>query len=202
MKKLITKNGNIQKYGGREDIFSHELCDTIRERLSLTEEQLPDKIIKKQIKLSNQLMGRFIVENPEGFMLKDMGIIAPSKHLPKEFRENKEETIDKIKTLDISELRRQQILKRYDVDIGRRIDYHKLQEIGELLPHLNLSTYYYTYRIMWFNHRNTKAKKARIYEFKPSRQINDYFADKIWSGKDYYELSFDIFYQKKLKAVY
>tara|TARA_R110000868_G_scaffold1729_5_gene13939 strand:+ start:28815 stop:29417 length:603 start_codon:yes stop_codon:yes gene_type:complete len=198
----LRKDGKLSILGGKTTLFSKELYDRIRKRLNLLESQLSDKDIKNVINLGNKELAQFIINNAEGFMLNDMGTIAPSKHLPKELREDKGDILEKIQNIKVSDLRRHQLMKRYDVDIGRRIDINKLNELGEKIPHLNLNSYFYAYRIMWFNHRNTKTKKGMAYEFIPSRQLNRAFYDKIWEGKDYYEWTFEKFYKKKQKNEY
>lgn len=200
--KNIDKKGRISKFGCKDDIFSHEFFNNVRKRLDLTEKELPNKLIRKQIILANKILGQFIIDNPEGYMLKDMGVIAPSKHLPKEFREDKDDVLEKIQNFEISDLRRHQILQKYNVDIGRRLDLPKLYHLQEVLPQLNMNSYFYTYRIMWFNKRNCKARKAEAYEFVPARALNKLFADKIWGGKDYYELTFNDYYRWKIGAKY
>lgn len=200
---FVGGNG-VTRRGGRIDVFDRELGDRIRKRLGIAKKgDLSDKTIKKIIALANTEIGKWIVENPEGYYLKagnkTMGVLAPSKFLPREYRENLEETVEMIKTLEISEYRRQILLKKYNHDIGRRIDFGKLATLGEVIPQLNLHTYFYTYRIMWFNSKNCEAKKAKAFTFSPMRWINKEFSEKIFSGKDYFEWSPKDFHMKKIK---
>jgi len=203
---FVNKKG-ITRTGNKTNIFDKALCKRIRERLKLDKEELPDRVIRDVIRLSNTLIGTWVIDNPEGYMMevglsnkKPMGVLATSKHLPKEFREDKEDRLAHIQTIKVSEQYRQQVFKRYNVDIGHTIDYGKLQTLGELIPHLNLSTYFYKYKVMWFNHRNCKSKKARSYIFKANRQFNKTLADNVWGGKDYYEWNFNDFYKYKIKS--
>lgn len=206
--RLSTKKG-VSRLGTKISVFDAKLFDRIRNRLKLTKEQLPDKVIKEVVKKSNALIADFIINNSDGYRLevgfdkqKPMGFLMVSKYLPKEFREDKEERIDVINSIPVSELFRKQLLKRYDVDIGRVIDFSKLMELKEKIPHLNLHTYFFRYRIMWFNHRNCKTKKARSYIFKPSRELNKELFLKIGSGQDYHEANFHDFYAYKIKSKY
>lgn len=191
--KGISNKGS-GKYLGTKTMF-----DDVRRRLNLDEKELPNKVIKQIIRLSNKEIAQWIIDNPEGYMLKDMGVLAASKHLPKELREQKEETIEKLKLMDISEHKRKVYLRRYDVDIGRRIDMEKLNSIQKLIPHLNLLTFFYTYKVMWFNHRNCKIKKASCYTFQFAASGNKKFHEKIMDGRDYYEFNFNDHYRYKLK---
>jgi len=199
--KLKTKKG-IVKTGTKENVFDEELCNKIRKRLHLSKKELPDSHIRKVVNLSNSEIGKWIIENAEGFVVEaDMGVLAPSKHMPKELRENKETTIDKITyEIPVSPLRRKQLLERYNIDIGRRINGKKLILLKEKIPFINLHSYFYTFRLMWFNHRNCPIRKARSYEFKPTRLLNRLFFMSIINGKDYYEWNFNDFYSYKVKA--
>jgi len=204
--QLVTKKG-ITRTGHKENVFDAALCERIRKRLKLDKKQLSNVTIRKIIKQSNEEIGNLIVNNSEGYKLeygfdskKPMGVIAPSKHLPKEFREDREEKLQEIKELVMPEHYKKQILKRYGVEIDHALDYDKLSKLKVKLPHLNLDTYFYKYRIMWFNHRNCKDRKARCYTFNASRVLNKKFADLIWSGKDYYEWNFSDFYGYKVNS--
>lgn len=204
--KFVTQKG-ITTTGNKVNIMDRALCDRIRKRLNLTSKELPDNDIRKVVRLSNIEIGKWILNNPEGYMLdigfeskKQMGAICCSKHLPKEFRDTKEQTLEKIDSLNVSELFRKQILKRYDVDIGRVIDFNKLRTLKEKIPHLDLSTYFYSYKIMWFNHRNCKSKKAKSYVFKAMRDLGRGMMENVLSGKDYYEWNFNDFYVFKMKS--
>lgn len=199
-KKPGVKARGISKRGSREDVFDEELCRTIRKKLNLSEKDLPSKTIRKLTNLNNLEIVQWIASNPEGYKLKDMGVIAVSKHLPKEFRENKEETLDKIKFIDINEHRRNQIFKRYNVNIGNRVDFYQLQEFQRILPQVNLHTYFYNYKVMWFNQRNCKIKKAVAYTFMASAKLNKALHTKVLDGKDYYEWNFSDFFAHKINA--
>lgn len=188
----------LPKRGTRVDVLDHKLCDKIREKLKVTKEQLPNKMIKSITDISNKEIGKWIVNNPDGFILKDMGILCASKHLPKELRENKEETIEKVLMLDISDHFRKKVLSRYNVEIDRRIDFGQLVNYQKLIPHLNIHSFFYTFRIMWFNHRNCKTKKGSVYGFDASREIKKQLYDKVIEGKEYYEWTFTDFYKRKM----
>lgn len=197
----VTRTGNVTK------VYDKELFARIRKRLKLDKDQLTDKVMKDVTRLTTLFIADWIIENPEGFDLQvgfdkksPMGVLTVSKHLPKEFRDNQEETIESIKNLDIGEIRRSQLLKRFDITVGHAIDYQQLKELGELVPHINLGTYFYKYRIMWFNKRNCKTKKASCYTFVPDRPLNRKMHEKIIQGKDYFELNFHNFHRHKIGA--
>ena len=204
--KFVSKKG-ITRTGNKTNIFDPALCNRIRKRLGVSEKELSNRMIRDVIRESNTMIGDFIADNPDGYRLevgfdkqKPMGFLVVSKHLPKEFRDTKEEKVEKISKIELPELYRQQLLKRYNVDVGRVIDYAKLNELGILFPHLNLQTYFFRFKTMWFNRRNCKSKKARAYEFVVSRRVNKKVMDNVWSGKEYYEYNFNDFYGHKIKS--
>lgn len=204
--RFVSKKG-ITRTGTKANIFDAELCNRIRKRLNLTKKELTDRQIRDVTRLSNTEIGNFIIDNPEGFMMEvgfsskyPMGVLSVSKHLPKEFREDKEEKIELIKSIDIDERVRKTFLKRYDLDIGHSINYRMLKELGERVPHLNLSTFFYKFKIMWFNKKNVKSKKGESYIFKPNHNLNKQLLASILSGKDYYEWNFHDFYRHKVKS--
>lgn len=191
----FTDKRGVSKIGTRQKTINKELFDRVRKTTNKTKEELPDKDIKKAVILGNKEIAKWVVENPEGFQVyKDMGYIVPSKYLPKEFRTDKEEKIQLIKDLDISEAVRLRFLKRYDIDIGNRLDMHKLATLKEQIPLLNLHSFFYIYRIMWFNKRNCNFYKAKAYIFKPIAKVRKELYNQIMSGKDYYEWNFHDFY--------
>lgn len=197
-KSGVSKKG-ISKRGSSECIFDNELCNIIRKRLNLDAQELPNQLIKKVILNANTAIAEWIVDNPEGFMLPNSGQLSVSKHLPKELRESLEDDIEKIKGIEVSELRRQQLFKRYSIDVGRRVDINQLFEYQKLIPHANLHSYFYTYKVMWFNHRNCKARKSIAYMFHASPKLNKNLHEKVIDGKDYYEWNFTDFYLHKIK---
>ena len=200
------QNGQgVVRHGRKTDVFSRELCDKIRKRLKLTKEQLSNAEIKKVVNLGNSILMNWVVDNPEGAFIhpsKNMGMICCSKKLPPQFMPDKEEKIEKIKQIQVSELKRKQILKIYDVEIGDVLDARAFHELGEKVPWMNLSTFFYMYKIIWFNHRNCKLKKAAVYRLDPERTATKKMYDNAINGKDYYELTFDNFYKHKIKSQY
>jgi hypothetical protein len=201
--RFIHKNGNISKKGTVQPTITPELFDRVRKRMKKTKEELPDRKIKQIIIASNQEIANWIVDNPEGFELySKFGYLVASKHLPKEFRTDKEEKIALIKSLDISEACRLRYLNRYDVDIGRRIDQGKFNQLKELIPQLNLHSFFYVYKIMWFNHRNCDFFKSQCYRFDAARGAKTtpkaMLFDKIMQGVDFYCWNFHDFYRSKL----
>ena len=206
--KLVTKRG-VSRNGSKVNVFDKALGERIRKRLNLSKEDLPDILIRKIIRLSNTMIGDYIIDNIDGYRLevgfdkqKPMGFLMVSKHLPKEFRDTKDEHIEKIQSIDISERYRQQLMQRYNVDVGRVIQFDKLHELKELIPHLSLHSYFYRYKVMWFNQRNCKSRKARSYIFSVNRKFNKKLFDNVWAGKEYHEANFHHFYAHKIKSKY
>lgn len=196
--KFVNISG-LPLMGTKKRTINKELFARVRKAMNKTKEELSDKDITKVIKLGNKEIVKWIVENPEGFQMhKTNGYLVPSKHLPKEFREDKEEKIKKIESLDVPESVRRNYLKRYNVDIGRRINMQALSKLKELIPQINLHSFFYTFRIMWFNKRNTNIFKARAYRFEASKLLKSLFYKKIMEGKDYYTWNFDDFYLYKI----
>jgi|SRR6185437_1036528 len=199
---LIGKANRILKHGRKTDVFDEALCDRIRKKLNLTKKELPNKDIKKVTSLANLEMASWAIENAEGCKVsKDMGILAVSKQMPKELRDDKGEIIEMIETLNISDLRRKQILRTYGVDVPPKVNFAQLKEFKEKVPMFDLSTFFYTYRLIWFNHRNCKTRKARIYRLEPARAITRRIYDKVINeNKEYFELQFSDFYLRKMDS--
>lgn len=170
-----------------------DLFNKIRERLKLTEEQLSDKTIKKVLKLNFQLIGDWIINNPDGFKIKDNGILCVSKWLPKCLRGDKEQKIEEILNNPKNDAyMKDMFIKRYN----KSLEYYKSRkEKGKY--HINLHSFFYLYRIIWFNSRNTAFKKAELYEFIPNKDLKNNLAKKIIEGKDYYEYQFSDFRLRK-----
>lgn len=201
----MKKGKGITKHGKKINVFSERLCDKIRKRLKLTEEQLPNKLIRATIKFLNFQLGEFILENREGIQLslsenKPNGVLAISKHLPKEMREDKFNKIDKINGLDIPESLKKIYLKRYDTNVRRRLKMNTLEEVNKEY-HVNPHSFFYAYKVMWFNHRNCYIKKATAYTFQATSPLRQRLLNVIMNGKDFDELHFHNFYKKKLQVI-
>lgn len=190
----------ILKYGKKTDVLDEALCDRIRKKLGLTDKELTTKTIRKITDLANNEIAQWCIDNADGCKLhKDMGILSVSKQMPKELRDDKGEILEKIYELDISELRRKQILRTYGIDMPPKVNYTQLKEFGEKVPLFSLNTFFYTYRLIWFNHRNCRTKKARIYRLEPTRSITRRIYDKaLGENKEYYELQFSDYYARKM----
>jgi hypothetical protein len=55
--------------------------------------------------------------------------------------------------------------------------------------------------MMWFNHRNCKIKKARVYEFQSAMKSSKRLFKLINEGQDYFEWNFHDFYRYKVKSI-
>lgn len=190
------------RYGKKTDVFSKELCEKIRKRLKLTEEQLPDKIIQQVTTIGNQEIGKWVLDNQEGYVLNKMGAIAISKYLPKEMRVDKDDILEAIQNYKLPDYAKKIYLKRYNVEIGDRIDLNKVRELEQKIPHMNPWSFFYVFRFMWFNQRNCEHKKALAYYFEADRPLRKELRDRIFErNADYYEYTFDQWYNYKIKPV-
>lgn len=179
------------------NVLKPELFDKIRHKLQLTKKELPDSKIKKVCKLSNDLIGDWIIKNPDGFQIKDAGRIAVSKWMPKCLRGDKDEKIEAILNRPMKkEYLRKVYLDRYK----KGLDHYKKYE-GEKMEgyHTHIESFFYLYRILWFNARNCNFEKAEIYQFKPARPLRKKLVQSIREGKQYFEWNFSDFRQKKDK---
>lgn len=189
-------NDRVTKYykQEKEDVISEALCNKIRERLKLTKKELPDSKIKNLLYLNSELIGKWLIDNLDGFKIPDNGIIAVSKFMPKFLRGEKEEKIKEIlSATHLDDRIKQLYAKRYQKSLN--IDYNSKR------PHQNFETFMYIYRIIWFNARNCGIDKARIYRFEAVKEIRNNLSKVLKEGKDYYEWQFSDFREtKKQKA--
>lgn len=188
--------GRVDKYfiQERETILNQTFYDNVRKRLKLTKEQLPNSVIKEVAKLNNNLIQDWVVNNPDGFKIKNNGILIVSKFMPKCLRGDKIETIEQLKNNPrISDYHRQRYIDRYE----KGIEYNKNWNTEELRPHINLETFLNIYKVMWFNHRNCDFEKARIYKFQASKEFRTKLARKIQEGQDYFDWQFSDWTERK-----
>ena len=175
-----------------QDVFSEQLCVTIRKRLKLTEKQLPSKVIKKMTTLSNKLTGDWIVNNADGFTPHvDCGRLIVSKFMPKSAQEDKYEKIEEIEnSTTIPIWLKKRVIGRYN---KRKVKFKNES------PSLHWNTFFYHFKIMWFNRANCSFKKATIYDFHPTKAIKDKLSEKIKEGKNYFSWTFEDFKIKSKK---
>lgn len=179
----------------KDTVLNQVLFDKIRERLKLTKSQLPDSVIKKVCKLNNKLIGEWIINNADGFQIKDNGRIIVSKFLPKCLRGDKLEKIEEIMNNPKNDdYMKEMFIKRYEKSLSYYKNYAKKDSY-----HINLHSFFYLYRIIWFNSRNCKFDKAELYELKVCNQINKKLNQKIIEGKDFYEWQFSDFRLRRKK---
>jgi hypothetical protein len=189
----------------RHILHTKELFNKIRERLKLSEEVLPDKTIKEYYKYLNTELIKFLLDNPEGFAMTIgtnlNGVLAVSKHLPKEMRSDKFEKLEEIENFThIPEWRKKILKKRYDVSLQRRVKYDSIKK-PELEYHINTHSFFYSYKFMWFNHRNCKIKKTKAYLFKSCIAADKMLEERIRQGFDYSELNFNDFYRFRVRPI-
>lgn len=170
----------------KEDIVDNDLFERIRERLKLNKKQLSDAAIKKVCKLNNKLIGDWIVNNADGFQIKDNGRLIVSKYLPKILRGDKTETVEKIlNSSHLPDYVKEMYKKRYEKSLATN---HANKS-----KFINLHSFFYLYRIMWFNGRNCAFDKAELYEISACSEIKSKLNEKIIEGKDYFEWNFTDF---------
>jgi hypothetical protein len=192
---------SASKKGTKYSTTNEEFYNRVRKRLRKDKKELSDKYIRDITHYALKDIASWIVDNPEGFQIKDMGVLATSKHLPKEFWDDKEQKIKNIESLDIPYYVKQVFLKRYNIEIGDKLDYAKMRELKVKVPRLNTHTFFYIFRVMWFNHRNCNFAKSQVYEFDFNRNKKQALKYAILDGKDYYEWNFDDFYGHKIKPI-
>lgn len=170
----------------KDNILDDNLFERIRERLKLNKKQLSDAAIKKVCKLNNKLIGDWIVNNADGFQIKDNGRLIVSKYLPKILRGDKTETVEKIlNSTHLPDYVKEMYKSRYEKSLA--INYANKSKF------INLHSFFYLYRIMWFNGRNCAFDKAELYEIKINKEIKSKLNEKIIEGKDYFEWNFTDF---------
>lgn len=173
-------------------ITNPDYCDKVRERLGLTKKQLTDKQIKKVCYLSNTLIADWVLNNADGFHIKDNGRIAVSKWMPKCLRGDKEQKIQEIlNNPHNDDYMKNALVKRYEKTLEH---YKKFNGEKKLVGyHTHIESFFYLYRILWFNARNCKFDKAPIYELKISKPIKKKLSQKVLAGKNYFEWQFSDF---------
>ena len=115
--------------------------------------------------------------------------------MPKCFRGEKEEKIKEILNNPIrDDYMKRRFIKRYE----KSIETHKNWQKPGFPPYSNLETFFYIYKIIWFNSRNCNFDKGDLYELKVSKKITSKLNKKIEAGKDYFEWQFSDFRERKL----
>jgi hypothetical protein len=186
MSQKIETSKGILKYGEKTSVFSNELCKKIRKRFKMNRRQLSNSDIYQVIMLSNIEIGKWLLENPEGFnIFKNMGTLVVSKYTPINHRENKEETIEKIKNSNLSEYLKERRLKKYS---------HPQR-------YMNLEHYLDWFRFMWFNRKNTTSKKAHVYRWEPTKQLKQQLAKKVKTDANFYSYKFQDFYKRRINQI-
>lgn len=163
-----------------------DLFERIRTRLKLTKTQLPDSVIKKVCKLNNKLIGDWIINNADGFQIKDNGRLIVSKYLPKILRGDSNEKVEEILAKPhLSDYVKDMFKKRYEKSLATNF--------ANKTKFTNLHSFFHIYRVMWFNARNCAFDKAELYEIKISKELRDKLNKKVIEGKEYFEWTFNDF---------
>lgn len=175
----------------KDTIFTDRFFNKVRERLSLTEKQLPNNVIKEVVKLNGELINEWVINNVDGFKMGKNGRFAISKYTPKILREDRNQKIEELLNHPkLSENSKKLYIKRYEKSLNFYKDSKKNVR-------LNLHSYFSQYKYMWFNSRNTEFKKAEMYEFVPRLKYKLLLSKKILEGKDYIEWNFSDFRETK-----
>lgn len=170
----------------KDSIVEKDLFERIRKRLKLTKSQLSDNTIKKVCKLNNKLIGDWIVNNADGFQIKDNGRLIVSKYLPKCLRGDSNEKIEEILAKPhLSDAIKDMFKKRYEKSLATNF--------ANKTKFTNLHSFFYIYRILWFNARNCAFDKADLYEIKVTKEIKTKLNKKVIDGKEYFEWTFNDF---------
>ena len=185
------KRDNIQNYS--ENVLSDSLCERIRHKLKLTEEQLPNSVIKKTTELSNELISDWIVNNADGYIpFKNCGNLVVSKYMPWFFREYKFESIEKIENdPKIPEWRKQALLRRFK----------EMQLTHDGKPKARAENMFYTFKIIWFNKVSCDFEKADKYQFVPTSAFKAKLVKKIKERKEYFEWRFEDFAKRGAESL-
>ncbi len=180
----------------KQDIFDAEFCDKVRKRLNLTKKQLKDADIRKVTNINNKLISEWILNNADGFRIKDNGIICISKYLPKCLRGDKEQKIEEILANPKNDAyMKDMFIKRYN----KSMEFYKTRKKEGAKYWINLHSFFHIYRVIWFNSRNCKFDKAELYELKASEPMKDELNKKIIGGKDYFIWQFSDFRERRTK---
>lgn len=172
----------------RQDVFSKSLCDKIRKRLKLTEKELSDKDIRKLTSMSNEMISEWVINNADGFKLKNNGILIISKYMPKCFRRELEEATEVIlANPNTPKHVKDMFIKRYEKAMTLR------KNLGTNEAYTNTHSFFHMYRAMWFNKDNCDFDKAKVYEFELARKFKSKLAEYIIKGRDYFEWQFSDF---------
>lgn len=184
-------------YQSKTDVFSHELCDKIRSKFFLHEKELPDKVIKKTIKLSNSKIKDWILDNQDGFRLKRNGILVVSKFLPKAFKiTDLDETIEAIMA---NPKRPQYVKDLFSARMKKAVKLRKAFRRDGVGYYTNTHSLFYIYKVMWFNKNNCSFDKAYCYEFDADSSFKSSLNTNIVKGKEYFEWNFHNFYKDRIK---
>lgn len=171
-----------------ENVLSPLLCERIRYKLKLTKEQLSDTQIRETVNLSNEFIGDWIVNNADGYIpYKNCGQLIVSKHMPYVYREKKYESIEDIENNPrLPEWRKASMRRRFE---------EKPKTPNKFIknPKSLAETFFYTFKVMWFNKLSCDFDKAELYTFDPVKSIKQKLAKKIRQGKDYFEWDFKDF---------
>jgi len=175
----MTNNRIGRKKRDSQDVLDRDLCKKIRTKLGLMRIELDDVIIKQITTEFNKDILRWVINNADGYKPhRKAGIITVSKNLPYYFRDNKEDRIEDIMNAkSITEWKKKGLLKRYN----------------EPPKALNLDTFFYNFRILWFNERNCDFRKAVLFRFENAQWIKPFLGKKIKEGKNYIEWKIEDF---------
>lgn len=142
-------------------VLSPEFCNKVRTKLEVTEKQLPDRVIRKIFTLNSKLITKWVIDNPDGFMMEGNGILAISRKRPtfldysKELRdltaENRELYPDSNRIRDLFETNRD-----------------KYPEMTRMFMIKTAEDDFCLTKMFWFNKYGMSDDRLRDYIFKPA----------------------------------
>ena len=190
LKKVEDVNGElVSRYGMTDTMYYQTMFKEMRKNLKLTQKQLSNRTIEKYIRILNEELIDWVIQNPEGVKLPKMGYFIVSKQQNKLFFSNVEERIEYIKNSPlIPEHRKEQIIKKY------KFPSEKQGKIRiKLTPYIT--------KLMWFNKRNIPGGlKAQGYRLYPLKSVVKKIHKAINNNVNYYQHRFNDYYAPFYKA--
>jgi len=151
-----------------ENVFSRSFCDKVRKKLNLRKVDLPDREIQKLTLIQNELIGEWMLNNPDGFELpKKRGLLVINKYTSWFFKNPDENA--KMPTS----------IKRMIVSRHKK----NLTQGTNSLPTNELS---YLYNANWLNKEIDRFKKLKNYDFEFNPQQKIKIINKLFEGKQYF----------------
>lgn len=148
-------------------VVTRDLYNRVMKKHNISKSQLKYPEFHSLIIELNKEIGNWILENPEGFKLPDMGYLIISKRQNKPYFQDAEKKCENIDNVPgISDLRKSILKSRYKYNDERNELKYK-----QYTP--------YIYKLMWFNKKNCFNKKCDAYFFEPLNNIKNKIKDSV-----------------------